>query len=513
MVSGLLVTGASGFVGRALVSFLADRGDWRVVAAVRHKSDELPAGVQQIDGLNAGPDTDWRQALDGIACVIHLAAVSPASLPAGADDCAYRRVNVDGSLNLARQAASAGVGRFVFVSSIGVNGPASDKPFTPSDKPMPANPYAVSKHRAEAGLKAVFGESSTQVAIIRPPLIYGPNVAGKFETLLRALAKGWPLPLGAVDNRRSYVALHNLVDLIAVCASHPQAADETFLASDGEDLSTTDLLRRTGQALAKPARLLPLPAWSLTFIATALGQREAAQALCGNLQVDISHTCNTLGWKPPVSVDQALNDTANAFSASMPEPAAITGKTGRLLRLFDVVLSLLGLVAGSPVLLALLAAASLDTGSPLFRQQRIGRGQQPFLLVKFRTMALGTASAATHEVDTAAVTRLGRFMRKMKLDELPQLWNVLKGEMSLVGPRPGLLIQTELTEERARRGVFCTRPGITGLAQIKGIDMATPGLLAETDRQMLNSLTVGSYFKYIVATVTGKGGGDAIGKA
>lgn len=181
-----------------------------------------------------------------------------------------------------------------------------------------------------------------------------------------------------------------------------------------------------------------------------------------------------------------------------------------MLRILDLLFSLVGLVLGSPVLLLIYVVGLFDTGSPLFHQERVGRDQKPFVLVKFRTMRPDTASVASHLADASSITRLGVFLRRTKLDELPQLWNVLKGEMSLVGPRPCLFNQTDLINERAARGVFDSRPGITGLAQISNIDMSTPKLLAETDAKMLASLTLGDYFSYIIQTVSGKGAGDRI---
>ncbi|MCQ4280801.1 sugar transferase [Pseudomonas stutzeri] len=181
-----------------------------------------------------------------------------------------------------------------------------------------------------------------------------------------------------------------------------------------------------------------------------------------------------------------------------------------MIRTFDLILSLLGLVVGFPVLLALTIIGLFDTGSPIFRQVRVGRYQQPFTLVKFRTMRVDTASVATHLASRTSITRFGHFLRRTKLDELPQLWNVMKGEMSLVGPRPGLFNQLELTGERAKRGVFEVRPGITGLAQVSDIDMSTPALLAETDQRMIRSLTLLAYFKYIFMTVAGNGAGDRV---
>lgn len=181
-----------------------------------------------------------------------------------------------------------------------------------------------------------------------------------------------------------------------------------------------------------------------------------------------------------------------------------------MIRFFDVVFSLAGLVVGFPVLLVLYVIGLFDTGSPLFFQQRVGRHQKPFTLVKFRTMKVDTASVATHLASSASITKFGAFLRRTKLDELPQLWNVLKGEMSLVGPRPGLFNQEELTSERDAFGVFAVRPGITGLAQVSEIDMSTPKLLAETDAKMIASLSVKDYFKYIFMTVLGKGAGDRV---
>lgn len=179
-------------------------------------------------------------------------------------------------------------------------------------------------------------------------------------------------------------------------------------------------------------------------------------------------------------------------------------------RLFDVILSLGGLVLGAPILSLLWVFGCFDTGSPLFRQERVGRNQKPFTLVKFRTMRPNTASVATHLADVSDVTKLGHFLRRTKLDELPQLWNVLKGEMSLVGPRPCLFSQHELIAERDSRGVFAARPGITGLAQINGVDMSTPKLLAEVDARMLQDLGTRTYFSYIIKTVIGAGRGDRI---
>ena len=181
-----------------------------------------------------------------------------------------------------------------------------------------------------------------------------------------------------------------------------------------------------------------------------------------------------------------------------------------VIRFFDICFSLIGLTVGAPLLLALYIAGLFDTGSPLFRQERVGKNRKPFVLVKFRTMAVDTVSVATHLANSSSITKFGNFLRRTKLDELPQLWNVLKGEMSLVGPRPSLASQSELIQQRTERNVLTVRPGITGLAQVNGIDMSDPQLLAETDAAMLATLTVKNYFRYIFLTVIGKGAGDRV---
>ena len=181
-----------------------------------------------------------------------------------------------------------------------------------------------------------------------------------------------------------------------------------------------------------------------------------------------------------------------------------------MIRLLDFLFSLFGLLFTLPFLVILYIIGLFDTGSPIFMQERVGRNKKPFTLVKFRTMTVDTASVASHLASTASITPFGGFLRKTKLDELPQLWNVLKGEMSLVGPRPGLFNQEELTEERDAKNIFDVRPGVTGLAQVNEIDMSTPELLAKTDKEMIDTLTIGNYFKYIVMTVTGSGSGDRV---
>lgn len=312
----ILVTGATGFVGAAVIQQLAcTQGPASVVAAVRTRpnADRLaawPPGVNMVTVGEMGASTDWTAALAGVDTIIHCAARVHVMNDAATDPLSlYRQVNVKGTLALATQAAAAGVKRFVFVSSIKVNGESTPvgQPFTARTPPNPVDPYGVSKLEAEQALFELAASTGLEAAVVRPPLVYGPGVKANFQALVKVIRKGVPLPLGAVTgNRRSLVALDNLVDLLITCARHPAAAGQVFLASDGEDMSTTELIRRLGQAMSKPARLLPVPAWILSAAATLLGKHQAAQRLLGSLQVDSRPTQEILGWTPPISVDEGL---------------------------------------------------------------------------------------------------------------------------------------------------------------------------------------------------------------
>lgn len=306
----ILVTGASGFVGSALVKrLMADGTSGAVLAALRRLDALMPEGLKSVQVGDLLPTTDWGAAVQQADAVVHCAARVHV-MQDGANNPleAYRQVNVQGTLNLARQAAQAGARRFVFVSSIKVNGEAtrSDHPFTADDVPAPLDPYGVSKMEAEQGLREISAHTGMEVVIVRPPLVYGPGVKANFASMMRWVARGVPLPLGAIHNARSMVAVDNLVDLLDTCLKHPAAASQTFLVSDGEDISTTQLLRRTAQAMGKPALLLPVPAGLLQLGAALLGKRDVAERLCGSLQVDIGKTRQLLGWTPPLTLDQGL---------------------------------------------------------------------------------------------------------------------------------------------------------------------------------------------------------------
>jgi nucleoside-diphosphate-sugar epimerase len=303
----VLVTGANGFVGSEVLQRLNLMIGTQAVGSVRRAAGLTGATIVEVGDLNA--QTDWSLALVGIEAVVHAAARVHVMHDTTADPLAvFRAVNVEGTLNLASQAAAAGVKRFVFISSVKVNGEstAPGRAFTEADAPNPLDAYGQSKYEAELGLRQLSADTRMEVVIIRPPLVYGAGVKANFAALMRAVQRGWPLPLGSVRNQRSLVALDNLVDLIVTCITHCKAANQTFLVSDGQDLPTSELVRGMAQVAGVRTRLLPVPVWALQAGASLLGKGDAVQRLCGNLQVDISKARSLLGWAPPVSVEEGL---------------------------------------------------------------------------------------------------------------------------------------------------------------------------------------------------------------
>lgn len=299
------VVGATGFVGRALcMRLVADGRD--VVPIVRTASGLLG---ERVCG-NIDSSTDWSAALDGIDLLVHAAARVHVMRERAPDAmAAFRAVNRDGTINLARQAVARGLRRFIFLSTIKVNGEATapGRPFRASDSPDPTAPYAISKLEAEVVLREIAASSAMETVIIRPPLVYGKDARGNFQSMARWIRRGIPLPLGGVGgNARSLVAIDNLVDLIAVCLDHPQAAGETFLVSDGRDVSTAELLRGMAAAMGRPARLLPIPVSVLRKAAALFGRSAEADRLLGNLQVNIEPTQARLGWRPPIGLNEGL---------------------------------------------------------------------------------------------------------------------------------------------------------------------------------------------------------------
>jgi len=312
----IFVTGGSGYIGRALLCELAKRDHVSLRTSVRRQNVDRLAGVDYFEIADIEKVQDLEEILRRSDVVIHTAARVHQMATTGSDELREcRRVNVLGSINLARQAANAGIKRFVFLSTVKVHGEYSEpgRAFSIHDRPAPMSPYAVSKYEAEIALRALADESGMDVVVVRLPLVYGPYVKANFRSMMQWVNSGIPLPLAGLDNRRSLLALDNLVDLLWRCSCYTAAANQTFLAADGQDLSTPELLRGIGHALGKPARLFRAPKTMLRIAATLIGKSGDVDRLMSSLQVDVAQTFTTLKWSPPISVEAALEKTARNF--------------------------------------------------------------------------------------------------------------------------------------------------------------------------------------------------------
>ncbi|WPG38814.1 SDR family oxidoreductase [Variovorax sp. EBFNA2] len=308
-----LITGVNGFIGRNVASELLSNG-YEVIGAGRDAENKNNLDHYSVMG-SIDADTDWAPVLENVNAVVHLAARAHVVRDKAKEPLEeFRQVNVEGTMRLARQAEQAGVRRFLFISSIGVHGNTSREPFRFDDMVSPLEAYAISKWEAEKQLFEFGKKNMMEIVVIRPPLVYGAQAPGNFRRLLSALRKNVPLPFGAVYNQRTLVSIGNLVSLIRRCIEHPAAANQTFLAGDREDISTTQLLRRLGDALGHPARLLPVPVKWLELAGAMAGKKGVIQKICGNLQVNIDNTCEILEWMPPYSLDESFRQMAEGLN-------------------------------------------------------------------------------------------------------------------------------------------------------------------------------------------------------
>ncbi|ATG76505.1 NAD-dependent epimerase/dehydratase family protein [Pseudoalteromonas sp. 1_2015MBL_MicDiv] len=300
----ILLTGSTGFIGKELCQSIIEQQEFELCKVVRNKNNN------DSDSFIVGEfnsDTDFSSALEGVSVVIHLAAVAHSNYSSPSDAAkSYKSCNVDATLALAKQASEQGVCRFIFLSSIGVNGNSNSVPFTPLDLECPVDDYAKSKYEAETALRELSKLTRMEVVIIRPPLVYGKNAPGNFGILLKVAEKNLPLPLGSINNKRSFVAIDNLVDLIVACIDHPNAVNQTFLVSDDVVISTSDLLKKLTLAAGKKPWLFPVPVSYLMFVASIFGKKEAVEKFSSSLTIDIEYTKKTLNWKPPITLDEGI---------------------------------------------------------------------------------------------------------------------------------------------------------------------------------------------------------------
>ncbi len=309
-----LVTGGTGFIGAALLSALHAAG-WQVRATARNTPEDSPLPVDWRQVNDIGPDTAWDGLLEGVDCVVHLAArVHVLDETSKEPYAAFRRTNVTGTARLASACVEAGVGRFIYLSSVGVHGAKSFvQPLSESSPLSPHNDYSRSKLEAEQALAEIGRGAPLEIVILRPPLVYGPGAPGNFARLMRLVERGVPLPFGAVDNRRSLLYLGNLVDAIALCLAHPAAANQTYLVSDGEDVSTPELIRLLAARMGRQGRLLRVPTALMELGGKLVGRGAEVQRLLGSLVVDSGKIRRELGWRPPFTLDEGLAETVRWY--------------------------------------------------------------------------------------------------------------------------------------------------------------------------------------------------------
>jgi nucleoside-diphosphate-sugar epimerase len=311
----LLVTGANGFIGYKLCEKVLNTG-WHVRGTVRPSTyrNNLPSGVDVVPIEEIGPLTDWSKVMSGVDTVVHLAARVQVINDIAADvSDAYGSVNVAGTERLARMVAACGIRRFIYLSTVKVNGEGKPSPYTEKDNPTPIDPYGISKWESEKRLHEIIKHTGLEVVILRPPLVYGPGVKANFLRLLNVVERGIPLPLANINNDNSLIYLENLLDAIVTCVNHPKAAGQTFLVSDGEDVSTPELIRRINSALGRPARLFPFPPVMLKMAGIITGKSVAIDRLLGSLTVDCSKIRRELDWQAPFSMEQGLGETAKWY--------------------------------------------------------------------------------------------------------------------------------------------------------------------------------------------------------
>lgn len=475
-MKNILITGKGSYIASHFKNFMVNSQD-------------------SIDLISVRNNTWQSKSFERYDVVIHTAALVHESTK-NVTSQQYNEVNHLLTFSLAKKAKKDGVKHFIFLSTMSVYG--LNTGYVTASTPLnPNTPYGRSKAKAEAALSTLNSKEFV-VTIVRPPMVYGPNCKGSFKTLYK-IANIFPI-FPKVNNRRSAIFIDNLSEFIKIVID--EKIEGTLFPQNKENLNTSETVSLLAKTSSKKVYLSKLAGCGVNLLMFS----PTVQKAFGSLTYD----ANLPGG--PIELDYNLVNFKDSVkqSAYFSKTKSDIKDALRWQRPLDITLSAAGLVVTSPLLIATTIVGYFDTGSPLFIQERVGKDKKPFKLVKFRTMSLDTASVASHLADNSSITKLGSILRKTKLDELPQLINVLKGEMSLVGPRPNLYNQHDLIEARDSQGVYDVLPGITGLAQLSGIDMSTPELLAKTDKEMIANLTIKDYFDYIIRTALGKGSGDAI---
>ncbi|GEM_PF-46159 len=466
------VTGATGFVGRHLVRKLQISG--HSVTCLSRQSSALPRALQgvqhrQLDNyLNI--DTLTR-ALAGVDVVVHLAARAHVlEKTAVSDEDAFKVANVESAVAVARAARTARARRFVLISSIGVNGDCTNGiPFTENDEPRPQELYAVSKWRAEQKIRSELADGPTDFVILRPTLVYGSECPGNFRLLLNLVYHLPLVPLGALHRPRSLIHVENLCDAIIKASVQPAVSRQTFVLSDGLNFSIAEVARTLSHAFGKdPKCVIPIPEAILRSAACLIGKSDSAHKLLAELAVDSSAFQKVAGWTPPIEPVLGLEETARWFASREKDRSS-----EKMKRIFDLSLAIYSVaLLALPIVVIFLLVRLSSPGPALYWSDRVGKNNRVFRMPKFRSMRVGTPALATHLLKDpdAYVTPIGFFLRKSSLDELPQLWSILVGDMSFVGPRPALFNQDDLIALRSQHGAHKLTPGLTGWAQVNGRD-------------------------------------------
>ena len=475
----ILITGASGFVGKALIGhLLKSRPGDHFCIALRNLGDYVPQPrIECVVVGDINQRTDWSCALEDVDAVIHLAArvhVMKDDVKSSAGK--YLQTNYYGTKNLVSQANRFNVQQFIYLSTIKVNGEGfgpNESPLVYSETsiPNPSDHYSRSKYVAERAIQKIAATSNLKFTILRTPLIYGPGVKANFRKLMQFISLGIPTPFAYTKNCRSMLAIQNLVDFIDKALLNEAAYNQIFLLCDGEDLSTSQLARKLSFFMLKPGVQIPMPVSFLYLFGKYLGMTGSLNRLFGSLMIDGRKSRLMLNWTPPYSVDEAMKICASEFLSS---PTLKISFHARLVkRLFDLFFAC---ICASffliPMLFIGLVVKMTSKGPALFFSERVGLNGNLYRMPKFRTMRVGTPNVATDKLlnPMGHLTSVGGFLRRTSLDELPQIWSVLIGEMSFVGPRPALFNQHDLISMRKSKGILILLPGITGWAQINGRD-------------------------------------------